>query len=213
MGAGNKGNGVLGGIRVMESHTYVYKLDKIAVLAECISDIVKSISVDRDLDLKKSLKDYAAMIYNTAEQMKINERILNKKIADDTIDKATEKPEISSVKVVDGLPEVGDSNTLYLSKNNAYLYDDGKPVAVSEAKELTAFEFAEMFDNAYQDIAEVLTRNGKVTITKYLMFPENSFNIDIGGGYAIYPCNKLQLAEYLNENGILSYTLTKMECR
>ena len=184
MGAGNKGNGVLGGIRVMESHTYVYKLDKIAVLAECISDIVKSISVDRDLDLKKSLKDYAAMIYNTAEQMKINERILNKKIADDTIDKATEKPEISSVKVVDGLPEVGDSNTLYLSKNNAY-----------------------------QDIAEVLTRNGKVTITKYLMFPENSFNIDIGGGYAIYPCNKLQLAEYLNENGILSYTLTKMECR
>lgn len=197
----------------MESHTYIYKLDKIAVLAECISDIVKSISVDRDLELKKSLKDYAAMIYNTAEQMKVNERMLNGKIIEDAIDKATEKPEISKIKVVDDLPESGDPKTFYISNGKAYAYDDGKPVAVSEAKELTAFEFAEMFDNAYQDIAEVLTRNGKVTITKYLMFPENSFNIDIGGGYAIYPCNKLQLAEYLNENGILSYTLTKMECR
>ena len=196
----------------MESHTYVYKLDKIAVLAECISDIVKSISVNRDLDLKKSLKDYAVMIYNTAEQMKINERILNKKIVDDTVDKATEKPEISKIKVVDGLPESGESNTFYISNGKMYLYDDGKPVAISEAKEITAFEFAEMFDNAYQNVAEVLTRNGHrhIKITKYPMFPENSFNIDIGGGYAIFPCNKLQLAEYLNENGILSYTLTKM---
>lgn len=199
----------------MESHTYVYKLDKIAVLAECISDIVKSISVDRDLDLKKSLKDYAAMVYNTAEQMKINERMLNKKIADDTIDKATEKPEISSVKVVDDLPEVGDSNTLYLSKNKAYLYDDGKPITISEAKELTAFDFVEMFDNAREDHAEVLTRVGhkKLVITKFSMFPENSYSIDIGGGYAVTPCNKFQLAEFLNENGILSYTLTKIECR
>ena len=97
----------------MESHTYTYKLDKITVLSECISDIVKSISVNRDLDLKKSLKDYAAMIYNTAEQMKINERMLNKKIVDDAVDKATEKPEVSTIKVVDDLPEVGESNTFY----------------------------------------------------------------------------------------------------
>lgn len=196
----------------MESHTYIYKLDKIAVLAECISDIVKSISVDRDLELKKSLKDYAAMIYNTAEQMKVNERMLNDKIISDAIDKATEKPEISSVKVVDDLPESGDPKTFYISKGKAYAYDDGKPVAVSEAKELTAFEFAEMFDNAYQDIAEVLTEYGTVIITKYLMFPENSYSIEIGGGYC-FSGNKFQLAEYLNEKRILSYTLTKMECR
>ena len=199
----------------MESHTYVYKLDKIAVLAECISDIVKSISADRDLELKKSLKDYAAMIYNTAEQMKVNERMLNDKIIEEAIDKATEKPEISSVKVVDDLPEVGDSNTLYLSKNKVYFYDSGKPVAISKAKEITAFEFAEMFDSAREDHAEVLTKVGhkKLVITKFSMFPENSYSIDIGGGYVVSPCNKMQLAEFLNENGILSYTLTKIECR
>lgn len=199
----------------MESHTYIYKLDKIAVLAECISDIVKSISVDRDLEFKKSLKDYAAMIYNTAEQMKVNERMLNGKIISDAIDKATEKPEIPSVKVVDDLPESGDPKTLYISKGNVYVYDDGKPVAVSEAKELTAFDFVEMFDNAREDHAEVLTKvqHKKLVITKFLMFPENSYSIDIGGGYAASPCNKMQLAEFLNENGILSYTLTKVECR
>lgn len=199
----------------MESHTYIYKLDKIAVLAECISDIVKSISVDRDSDLKKSLKDYAAMIYNTAEQMKVNERILNEKIADDAIDKATEKPEISSVKAVEELPENGDPKTLYITKGKVYFYDSDKPVAISKAKEITAFDFVEMFDNAREDRAEILTKvqHKKLVITKFLMFPENSYSIDIGGGYAVSPCNKMQLAEFLNENGILSYTLTKIECR
>lgn len=196
----------------MESHTYIYKLDKIAVLAECISDIVKSISVDRDSDLKKSLKDYAAMIYNTAEQMKINERMLNDKIIGDAIDKATEKQEIPSVKVVEELPETGDPKTLYITKGKVYFYDNGKPVVISEAKEITAFEFAEMFDNAYQNVAEVLTEDGKVVITKYLMFPENSYSIEIGGGYC-FSGNKFQLAEYLNEKRILSYTLTKIEGR
>lgn len=199
----------------MESHTYVYKLDKIAVLAECISDIAKSISVDRDLELKKSLKDYAAMIYNTAEQMKINERMLNDKIISDAIDKATEKQEIPSIKAVDDLPENGDPKTLYITKGKVYFFDSGKPVVISEAKELTAFDFVEMFDNAREDRAEVLTKEGhkKLVITKFLMFPENSYSIDIGGGYAVTPCNKMQLVEFLNENGILSYTLTKIECR
>lgn len=199
----------------MESHTYIYKLDKIAVLAECISDIVKSISVDRDLELKKSLKDYAAMIYNTAEQMKINERMMNNKKIEEAIDKATEKQEIPSIKAVDDLPESGDPKTLYITKGKVYFYDSGKPVVISEAKELTAFDFVEMFDNAREDHAEVLTKEGhkKLVITKFSMFPENSYSIDIGGGYAVTPCNKLQLAEFLNENGILSYTLTKIECR
>lgn len=183
-----------------------YKLSKIAILAECIIDIAKTLDKEN-----LSLIQSATSIYNTAEQMKVDERILDEQKVQEAISNV--KNDLKTVKGVEELPENGDPNTLYITKGNIYFYDSGNPVAISEAKEITAFEFAELFDNAYQNVAEVLTRNGKIKITKYPMFPENSFTVDIGGGYAISPCNKLKLAEYLNENGILSYTLTKMEGR
>ena len=154
----------------------------------------------------------ATSIYNTAEQIKVNERILD----DLKVQKAISNVEsdLETVKVVEELPENGDPKTLYITKGKMYFYDSGKPVVISEAKEITAFDFVEMFDNAREDRAEILTKeHKKLVITKFLMFPENSYSIDIGGGYAVSPCNKMQLAEYLNENGILSYTLTKIECR
>ena len=181
-----------------------YKLSKIAILAECIIDIAKTLDKE-NLILIQS----ATSIYNTAEQMKVNERILDDLKVQEAISNV--KNDLETVKTVEELPKNGDPNTLYITKGKLYFYDSGKPVAISEAKEITAFEFAELFDNAYQNVAEVLTRNGKVTITRYSLFPENSFTIDIGGGYAISPYNKFQLAEYLNDNGILSYTLTKVE--
>jgi len=185
-----------------------YKLSKIAILAECIIDIAKTLEKD-----ELGLVQAATSIYNTAEQIKVNERILD----DLKVQKAISnvKNDLETVKVVEELPENGDPKTLYITKGKMYFYDSGKPVAISEAKELSAFDFAEMFDNAREDRAEILTKEGhkKLVITKFSMFPENSYSIDIGGGYAVSPCNKMQLAEYLNENGILSYTLTKIDYR
>ena len=184
-----------------------YKLSKIAILAECIIDIAKTLEKD-----ELGLVQAATSIYNTAEQIKVNERILD----DLKVQKAISnvKNDLETVKAVEELPENGDPKTLYITKGKVYFYDSGKPVAVSEAKEITAFDFVEMFDNAREDRAEILTKeHKKLVITKFLMFPENSYSIDIGGGYAVSPCNKMQLAEFLNENGILSYTLTKIECR
>lgn len=184
-----------------------YKLSKIAILAECIRDIAKTLDKD-SLDFIKS----ATSIYNTAEQIKVNERILDDLKVQEAI--SNTKNDLETVKVVEELPKNGDSKTLYITlRGKMYFYDSDKPVEISKAKEMTAFEFVEMFDNAYQNVAEVLTRNGKVTITKHLMFPENSFTVDIGNAYAIFPSNKLRLAEYLEENGILSFTLTKIESR
>lgn len=182
-----------------------YKLSKIAILAECIIDIAKTLEKD-----ELGLVQAATSIYNTAEQIKVNERILDDLKVQKAISNA--KNDLETVKEVEELPENGDPKTLYITKGKVYFYDSGKPVVISEAKELTAFEFAEMFDNAYQNVAEVLTEDGKVVITKYLMFPENSYSIEIGGGYC-FSGNKFQLAEYLNEKRILSYTLTKMEGR
>lgn len=182
-----------------------YKLTKIAILAECIRDIAKTLEKD-----ELGLVQAAISIYNTAEQIKVNERILDDLKVQEAISNA--KNDLETVKYIEELPENGDPKTLYITKGKMYFYDNGKPVAISKAKEMTAFEFTEMFDNAYQNVAEVLTECGTVIITKYLMFPENSFSIEIGGGYC-FSGNKYQLAEYLNEKRILSYTLTKVEGR
>lgn len=186
-----------------------YKLSKIAILAECIIDIAKTLEKD-----ELGLVQAATSIYNTAEQIKVNERILDDLKVQEAISNV--KNDLETVKYIEELPETGDPKTLYITlRGKMYFYDSGKPIEIGESKEITAFDFVEMFDNAREDHAEVLTKEGhkKLVITKFLMFPENSYSIDIGGGYAVSPCNKMQLAEFLNENGILSYTLTKVECR
>lgn len=183
-----------------------YKLSKIAILAECIIDIAKTLEKD-----ELGLVQAATSIYNTAEQIKVNERILDDLKVQEAISNA--KNDLETVKYIEELPETGDPKTLYITlRGKMYFYDSGKPIEIGESKEITAYDFVEMFDNAYQNLAEVLTEDGTVIITKYLMFPENSYSIEVGGGYC-FSGNKFQLAEYLNEKRILSYTLTKMEGR
>jgi len=171
-----------------------YKLSKIAILAECIIDIAKTLEKEN-----LGLIQAATSIYNTAEQMKVDERIL---------DDLKTKNDLETVKVVE------ENENPNITKGKVYFYSSSKPVETPETKEINASDFVEMFERSYVNRVEVLTKSGKVIITKHPMFPEvtYSFEIELGnGGYAFSHGSKSELTEFLNKKGILSYTLTKME--
>jgi len=182
---------------------YESKLNKILTLTECLSDIVKVLDAP---SVKKLLEHHTLMIRTIVEHAKVGK--LPK------TNPNSKYNELTKSVFVGELPEVGSNDTLYICDGKMFFYDGSLGwIKISEDKMISAFDFVEMFDSAYEDVAEVLTRDSeKFVIRKYPMFPENSYMVDYGEGYyGQYP--KSCLANFLNNAGILSYTLTKMEYR
>lgn len=182
---------------------YESKLNKILTLTGCLNDIVEILDVP---SVKKLLEHHTLMIRTIVEHAKVG--------------KLPEKPknskynELTKSVFVGELPEVGSNDTLYICDGKMFFYDGPLGwIKISEDKMISAFDFVEMFDSAYEDIAEVLTRDSqKLVIRKRSMFPENFYTIEIESmSFEVY--SKIELAKFLNNAGILSYTLTKMEYR
>lgn len=179
------------------------KFSKISTLTECLNDIVETLDVP---SVKKLLEHHTLMIHTIVEHAKAGK--LPKPNPNSKYN------ELTKSVFVGELPKEGSNDTLYISNGEMFFYDGSLGwIRVSEDKMISAFDFVEMFDSAYEDIAEVLTRDSeKLVIRKRLMFPENSYTIEIEQMFfEVY--NKIELVKFLDSAGILSYTLTKMECR